>query len=98
MIHDERKVPVFDLVSRRTVGSLDESFVVGWAHTGAVFVTVNNAPVRASVDDANFYVQWIDNLLTKRRRGEIGTHFPDETFGWLQGKLLGRCVPSSWCC
>ena len=26
-------------------------------HTGAVFVTVNNAPVRASVEDANFYVQ-----------------------------------------
>ncbi|WAC04239.1 MAG: DEAD/DEAH box helicase [Methanoregula sp.] len=39
MIHDERKVPVFDMVSRRTVGTLDESFVVGWVHTGAVFVT-----------------------------------------------------------
>ena len=39
MIHDERKVPVFDMVSRRTVGSLDESFVVGWVHTGAVFIT-----------------------------------------------------------
>ncbi len=30
MIHDERKVPIFDMVSRRTVGTLDESFVVGW--------------------------------------------------------------------
>ena len=39
MIHDERKVPIFDMVSRRTVGSLDESFVVGWVHTGAVFIT-----------------------------------------------------------
>lgn len=39
MIHDERKVPVFDMVSRRTVGTLDESFVVGWVHTGAVFIT-----------------------------------------------------------
>jgi hypothetical protein len=29
----------------------------------AVFVTVNHAPVRASVDDAQFYVQWMDNLL-----------------------------------
>ena len=34
MIHDERKVPVFDMVSRRTVATLDESFVVGWVHTG----------------------------------------------------------------
>jgi ATP-dependent helicase Lhr and Lhr-like helicase len=39
MIHDERKVPVFDIVSRRTVGTLDESFVVGWVHTGVVFIT-----------------------------------------------------------
>jgi ATP-dependent Lhr-like helicase len=39
MIHDERKVPIFDMVSRRTVGTLDESFVVGWVHTGAVFIT-----------------------------------------------------------
>jgi len=39
MIHDERKVPIFDMVSRRTVGTLDESFVVSWIHTGAVFIT-----------------------------------------------------------
>ena len=39
MIHDEWKVPVFDMVSRRTVGTLDKSFVVGWVHTGAVFIT-----------------------------------------------------------
>ena len=39
MIHDEKKVPIFDMVSRRTVGTLDESFVVGWVHTGVVFIT-----------------------------------------------------------
>ena len=38
-------------------------------HTGSVFVTVNNAPVRASVADAEFYVQWIDNLLEKTSPG-----------------------------
>jgi ATP-dependent Lhr-like helicase len=38
MIHDEKKIRVFDMVSRRTVATLDESFVVGWAYTGAVFI------------------------------------------------------------
>jgi hypothetical protein len=38
-------------------------------HTAAVFVTVDNAPVRASAEDAQFYVQWIDNLLTKTSPG-----------------------------
>ena len=29
----------------------------------AVFITVNHAPVRASADDARFYMQWMNNLL-----------------------------------
>ena len=46
-------------------------------HTGAVFVTVNNAPVRASVDDATFYVQWMDNLLTNTSPGgDWNWYFP----------------------
>ena len=46
-------------------------------HTGAVFVTVDNAPVRASVEDANFYVEWTDNLLTKTSPGgEWNSYFP----------------------
>ena len=38
-------------------------------HTAAVFVTVDNAPVRASETDALFYVQWMDNLLEKTSPG-----------------------------
>ncbi len=44
-------------------------------HTAAVYVTVNNAPVRASVDDAQFYVQWIDNLLEKTSPGGAWSYF-----------------------
>jgi ATP-dependent helicase Lhr and Lhr-like helicase len=39
MIHDEKKVKIFDILTRRIVGTLDESFVISWIHTGAVFVT-----------------------------------------------------------
>ncbi|MDH7593376.1 MAG: DEAD/DEAH box helicase [Methanomicrobiales archaeon] len=39
MIHDERKMSIFDIVSRRTVGTLDESFVIGWIQAGAIFIT-----------------------------------------------------------
>lgn len=47
------------------------------AHTAAVFVTVNNAPVRASAADAEFYVQWMDNLLAKTSPGgEWNFYFP----------------------
>ena len=46
-------------------------------HTAAVFVTVAGAPVRASVDDANFYVQWMDTLLQNTSPGgSWNVYFP----------------------
>jgi hypothetical protein len=46
-------------------------------HTAAVFVTVNNAPVRASAADAQFFVGWMDNLLTKTSPGGAwNSYFP----------------------
>src|SRR5262249_4616722 len=38
-------------------------------HTAAVFVIGNGEPIRASVADAQFFVQWMDNLLTKTSPG-----------------------------
>lgn len=39
MIADEKKTVVFDVVSRKPVGTLDESFVISWISSGAVFVS-----------------------------------------------------------
>ncbi|MHC1626581.1 MAG: DEAD/DEAH box helicase [Methanoculleaceae archaeon] len=39
MIPDERKVQIYDMVSRRSVGTLDDSFVASWLHRDSVFIT-----------------------------------------------------------
>jgi O-glycosyl hydrolase len=39
------------------------------AHTSPVYVTLNGNPVRASAADANFFVDWIDNLIEKTSPG-----------------------------
>ncbi len=46
-------------------------------HTAAVFVKVNGAPVRASVEDAQFYVDWMDELLQRTSAGGVwASYFP----------------------
>ena len=57
MIHDERKMPVFDMVSRKTVGTLDESFVVGWVYTGAVFITKGQLWRVLDIEDGKITVE-----------------------------------------
>jgi uncharacterized protein YjdB len=45
--------------------------------TAAMFVTVNGAPVRASASDANFYVAWMSQLLTRTSPGGVwNSYFP----------------------
>ncbi len=41
------------------------------SHTGAIYVNVDNHPVRASVEDAKFFISWIDNILTNISAGGI---------------------------
>lgn len=66
MIHDEKKVLVFDMVSRRTVGTLDESFVVGSIHTGAVFITKGQLWRVLDMDDGRITVE-----PARRVKGEL---------------------------
>ena len=44
-------------------------------HTGAVFVIVNSKPIRASASDAQFFVQWIDNLIKQTSSGGKWSEF-----------------------
>ncbi|MEO6870425.1 MAG: CehA/McbA family metallohydrolase [Ginsengibacter sp.] len=45
------------------------------SHTAPVYITVNKKPVRASAEDAQYFVSWIDNLLEKTAPGGIWNHF-----------------------
>jgi hypothetical protein len=51
------------LVARRMSGSDHR------VHTSAIFVKVDNQPVRTSMTDAQFYVNWMDQLLIRTQDG-----------------------------
>ncbi len=57
MIPDEKKVQIFDLVSRRTVGTLDESFVIGWINTGATFIVKGQLWQVVDLNDGKIIVE-----------------------------------------
>jgi len=56
------------------------------AHTAAVFVTVNGAPVRANSNDAQFYVQWMENLLAYTSPGGVWNSFFPTTLTAVQAR------------
>jgi len=39
------------------------------SHTAPVYITFKNAPVRASAQDAQFFVKWIDNIIANIKAG-----------------------------
>jgi len=48
-------------------------------HTAAVFVTVNNAPVRANAEDPLFFADWADTLLQRTSVGGTwSSYFPTD--------------------
>jgi O-glycosyl hydrolase len=39
------------------------------SHTAPVYLTIRNAPIRASADDARYFIKWIDNILNNISQG-----------------------------
>ena len=44
-------------------------------HTAPIYIILDNEPVRASVQDAEYFVAWIDNLLEKTSPGHEWNHY-----------------------
>lgn len=48
-------------------------------HTAPVYITVNKKPVRASAEDARFFIAWIDNILENIKvGGKWNRYFPND--------------------
>ncbi|OPY51934.1 MAG: putative ski2-type helicase [Methanosaeta sp. PtaU1.Bin060] len=65
MIPDEKRYNVYDIVGRRSVGTLDEAFVVSFAEPGATFVTKGEIWQITEIDEGEIKVVPI------QRSGEI---------------------------
>jgi hypothetical protein len=49
------------------------------SHTAPVYVSVNDKPVRASAEDASYFVDWIDQLIRKTSTGQDwNRYFPHD--------------------
>ena len=55
-------------------------------HTAPVYVTVNDAPVRASSEDAQYFIHWIDNLLEKTSTGGPWNQYFTHDLEVVQGR------------
>lgn len=56
------------------------------SHTSAVYITVNENPVRASVEDAIFFVDWIDNLIEKTSPGGPWNQYYENDLEFAQNR------------
>ena len=45
------------------------------SHTAPVYIIVDNAPIRASAEDAQYFAGWIDNILVNISKGGPWSHY-----------------------
>jgi hypothetical protein len=55
-------------------------------HTAAIYISVKSKPVRASAEDAQFFIKWIDNILEKTSPGGEWNHFFTHDLDVVQGR------------
>ena len=55
-------------------------------HTAPVYVTVNNKPVRASANDAMYFVKWIDHLVEQTSPGHEWNQYFTHDLDVVQGR------------
>ncbi|MEP6844592.1 MAG: CehA/McbA family metallohydrolase [Panacibacter sp.] len=76
--------------ARRMNGAEHES------HTAATYVTINSKPVRASVTDAQFFVDWINNILKNiQSSGKWNRYFTHDLDTVQQRYLKARNIYSN---
>jgi len=57
------------------------------SHTAAVFVLVNNKPIRTSVSDAEYFVDWMDQLIARVAPGNEWNYYYSTTWQQAQARF-----------
>jgi len=57
-------------------------------HTAPIYFVVNNKPVRASADDARYFINWIDRLMEKTSPGGSWNRYFTHDLDVVQGRYL----------
>jgi hypothetical protein len=58
------------------------------SHTAPVYITVKNSPVRASSEDARYFVKWIDNILVNIAPGGAWNKYFSSDLDTVQKRYL----------
>jgi O-glycosyl hydrolase len=59
------------------------------SHTAPVYITIKNSPVRASAEDARFFMKWIDNILDNIAPGRPWNQYFTHDLDSVQNRYRG---------